>query len=549
MLLILKRILLISIFSFVYTLSFASDYEKIIKQIHKSNFDKAEKILNEEFTEKPTFSTYYAAAYLYLEPRFKSNSPQKAYDYILQAESKYSDGKNKNEVTQAEILALKTTIEKQLLNRLNDENNAKISKLISTHKKSTPKIVSTNIEDGLIRAIKAENIDSLNHYILLDPMHELIQDAVRVRNEVAFEQAVKLNSLTGYQNFILNYPTSDQLEDAKELRNNLAYISHLQKDQELQEIKLKEQEILFAKEKAEKEALVAQKKIFGIIIGGLLLLVGLVVIGNSIIKNDKMRIQEQNRVIEAKNVEILQSINYAGRIQNSLLPSERRLNRNFTNHFVIYEPKNIVSGDFYWTTRKKGHIYFAVGDCTGHGVPGAMVSMFGINALNAIVNDHSTIRAKRVLEKLRIRIIRGFSHNESEMKDGMDISLGRYNIATRELEYSGAFNPMYILRNGEFIELKADRQPIGTHKKMTLFSSTFIKIEENDRLYLLTDGFTDQFGGSENRKITKTGFKNLVLESKDLPLAEQSQVLTKYFSNWKGQQHQLDDVCVVAIEF
>jgi len=529
-------------------MSFATDYEKIIKQIHKSNFEKAEKILNEELTEGPTFSTYYAAAYLYLEPRFKNNSPQKAYDFILQSEGLYKEGKNKNEVPHSEIIALKVSIEKQLLLHLNEENNAKISKLVSKHKSSTSVITTTKNEDGLVRAIKAENLDSLNHYILQNPTHELIKEAVRIRNEVAFENAVKLNTLEGYQFFVVNYPTAVQIEDAKELRNNLAYISNLKKDQELQEIKLKEQDILFEKEKAEKEALVAQKRVFGIIIAGLLLLVGVVIIGNYIIKNDKIRIQEQNRVIEAKNVEILQSINYAGRIQSALLPSERRLNRNFLDHFVIYLPKNIVSGDFYWATKKKGHVYFAVGDCTGHGVPGAMVSMFGINALNAIVNDHTTIRANRVLEKLRIRIIRGFSHNESEMKDGMDICLGRYNIKTRELEFSGAFNPMYILRKGEFIELKADRQPIGTHKKMTLFSSTFVQLEEKDRLYLLTDGFTDQFGGPENRKITKTGFKKLILDNQDMTLVGQARILTKYFEEWKGQQYQLDDVCIVAVE-
>jgi tetratricopeptide (TPR) repeat protein len=260
--------------------------------------------------------------------------------------------------------------------------------------------------------------------------------------------------------------------------------------------------------------------------------------------------KKQKLIIEEKNKDIIDSINYAKRIQDALLKNEKDEIEKFPKHFVFFKPKDIVSGDFYWMCEKEKHWYIAVADCTGHGVPGAFMSMLGIAFLNEITANSQTLTPAEILNQLREKIVKELGQNNlySETKDGMDISLIRLTKDKDELQWSGANNPLYLIHESNLTIIKPDKQPIGYHFNMKPFTNHTIPINTSDTLYLLTDGFIDQFGGAKGKKFMAKRFEEHILSIVNAPLNEQKTMLEKEFNAWKGELEQVDDVCVFGLK-
>ncbi|MFO7843331.1 MAG: response regulator [Bacteroidales bacterium] len=269
------------------------------------------------------------------------------------------------------------------------------------------------------------------------------------------------------------------------------------------------------------------------------------------IAEQKHKIKKQHDIVQKQNKKIEDSILYAKRIQSAVLPPNRFVQHLLSEHFIFYKPRDIVSGDFYWTKQIDEKIYIAAADCTGHGVPGALMSMLGITFLNEIVNKNPEIHANEILNELRTHIISSLRQTGSigDTRDGLDIALCIINHDKKLMEYAGANNALYFIRNGELSEIKANRMPIGIHRRAKeSFNNHEIPLRKDDLVYIFSDGFVDQFGGKEGRKFLTGNFKRLLLENHQKPLSEQKQILEKTFQQWKGDRKQLDDILVIGFK-
>lgn len=267
-------------------------------------------------------------------------------------------------------------------------------------------------------------------------------------------------------------------------------------------------------------------------------------------KKQNLIIEQQKALVESKNQEILASITYAKRIQSAILPPEKLVKNYLANSFILYLPKDIVAGDFYWIEPVENSIIFAVADCTGHGVPGAMMSVVCHNALNRSVREFGLNDPGEILDKTRSIIIGEFEKSEDNVSDGMDISLCHLNFDTNELKWAGANNPLWFIKKEthEIIEVKATKQPIGKYDCYDAFKTHVFQLEKDDILYLFTDGMADQFGGTENKKFKANRMKELILSMRDLSMLEQRCKFLEAFEKWKKNQEQIDDVCVIGLK-
>lgn len=277
----------------------------------------------------------------------------------------------------------------------------------------------------------------------------------------------------------------------------------------------------------------------------------------NVIEEQKSKVEEQNVLIqhqkhevEEKNKEITDSINYAKRIQEAILPSRYSLVENLKNGFVLYKPKDIVAGDFYWLEKYDNKVFFAAADCTGHGVPGAMVSVVCSNAISKALLEDGITETGKILDRTRELVIEKFSKSGENVKDGMDISLVKFEIVNNEiskLEWSGANNPLWLIRKGDLIEFKPDKQPIGNYADVKPFTTHQIEIIKGDTLYIFTDGYEDQFGGEKGKKFKAAKMKELFISIQDLSMEEQKEVINQRFEAWRGELEQVDDVCVIGV--
>ncbi|MCB2195558.1 MAG: response regulator [Bacteroidetes bacterium] len=269
------------------------------------------------------------------------------------------------------------------------------------------------------------------------------------------------------------------------------------------------------------------------------------------IAEQKHKIKKQHDLVQKQNKKIEDSILYAKRIQSAVLPPNRFIQHLLAEHFIFYKPRDIVSGDFYWIKQSDDKIYIAAADCTGHGVPGALMSMLGITFLNEIVNKNPNIHANEILNELRVHIISSLRQTGSagESRDGLDIALCIINHEKKELEYAGANNPLYLIRDGQLNETKADRMPIGIHRRAKeSFQNHVITLKDNDLIYIFSDGFIDQFGGEDGRKFLSNNFKKLLIENYSKSMYDQRIVVEKVFEDWKGDRKQLDDILVIGFK-
>lgn len=285
---------------------------------------------------------------------------------------------------------------------------------------------------------------------------------------------------------------------------------------------------------------------------------------NLIIEQQKRIVEQQTILVEEKQKEIIDSINYAKRIQDALIKVDSASpNKIVPEHFIIFKPKDIVSGDFFWSFQKQNYWYAAVADCTGHGVPGAFMSMLGISYLNEINSGNEVRTPAEVLDQLREKIIKDLGQKgiSGENKDGMDISLVRFDFNKNEVYWAGANNPLWILKDSAvpdpanhidasaIIEIKADKQPIGYYQiENRPFKDHLITLSKGDFIYLFSDGYADQFGGPKGKKFRYGKLKELLISIMKRPLSEQKEIINEIFSDWKGDLEQVDDVCLMLIK-
>jgi serine phosphatase RsbU (regulator of sigma subunit) len=263
-----------------------------------------------------------------------------------------------------------------------------------------------------------------------------------------------------------------------------------------------------------------------------------------------VELKEAYDIIEEKNKDITSSINYACRIQNAILPNPVDIKGLNLNLFILYRPKDIISGDFYWFTESNGKLVIVAGDCTGHGVPGALMSMLGISFLEEIVNKREISDTGLILDALSKEVKRALHQKgeRNEAKDGMDISICILDKKNNSVQYSGANNNLYMVSNNQLIEYKADRMPIGYNEDdVHSFSSHTINTHPGDILYMFSDGYPDQFGGPNRKKFKYSALKALFLEIHDQPLETQKKKLEKEFYKWKGNDQQTDDIMILGI--
>ena len=268
--------------------------------------------------------------------------------------------------------------------------------------------------------------------------------------------------------------------------------------------------------------------------------------------------QHQNKLIENQKYQIIEahlevqsSIEYAKRLQGAILAPLADIQDAFTDSFVLFQPKDIVSGDFYWFEKKDNVIYIAAADCTGHGVPGAMVSVVCSNALHRSLAEFNLSDPADILNKTRELVIDTFAKSGENVKDGMDISLCRVDKASNELTFAGANNPLWILRKNtsEMEEVKGNKQPVGLYEGMKPFVEHHLNMMPGDEIFLFTDGYADQFGGEKGKKMKYKPFKSFLVSNSNLPLGQQMKALESNFEEWRGEHEQIDDVCIIGIKF
>lgn len=290
------------------------------------------------------------------------------------------------------------------------------------------------------------------------------------------------------------------------------------------------------------------------------------IIARLMLEKSKKELEEQKAITEEKNKEIVDSINYAKRIQDALITPPTKLKKILPKSFVVFLPKDIVSGDFYWateiTTTKPNQpneklVVFAVADCTGHGVSGAFMSIIGLKILNQSKiqpNINSPAEALNYLNNELFKAINIHTEDDNVIRDGMDIALCSLKLSENSelsesylLQYAGANNSLYIVRNGVLLETKADKQPIGAYETDKSFQNHEIELQKGDMVYLFSDGFADQFGGPKGKKFNYKQFKQLLIDVSALPVDEQQKVLIENHNTWKGSQEQLDDICIMGV--
>lgn len=361
------------------------------------------------------------------------------------------------------------------------------------------------------------------------------------------------NSLAAYKQFAVFKDSSLNVSKIKQMKNSEAKYQNEKKQKEI--------ELLGEKQKLndaenQKKKVYLYTALFGILVLAFILVF---LYRNNISKqrtNSKLEsfnkeIHLQKELVEEKNKEITDSINYALRIQQSILTSDNYFKKHTNDYFILFKPKDIVSGDFYWALNHENTFTVMTADCTGHGVPGAMMSMMGINFLNEIVNEKKISSPAEILNQLRKEIIKALNPEGSiiETKDGLDCCLCNFDFQHLKLSYANANNSFYIIRNNELITSESNKMPVGAgHNSLQLFKEWQIDLQKNDIIITLTDGFADQFGGPKGKKFKYKQLETILLKSAHLPLNEMKNVLDITIDAWKGELEQVDDICIIGIK-
>jgi serine phosphatase RsbU (regulator of sigma subunit)/Tfp pilus assembly protein PilF len=402
---------------------------------------------------------------------------------------------------------------------------------------------------------------------------EYFKEAESIAEEIGLEEelsgayeglANNYAEIEDYTNAYRNLSRKNEIDDIIYLIEAENKIAELMNDYEME--KKQNAITLLEQENEIRQLLNKRQKAISIVIGG----VGLLVLAMAVGIYNRMRfIRTTNRKINKQKELITDSITYAQRIQSTILPSRELMKKLLPEHFVLYRPKDIVSGDFYWIKEVQDRLIIVGADCTGHGVPGAFMSMLGITMFNDLIGDNCYDAPGAILDKLRDKVKEMLLQegNSDEQKDGMDLAIAVFNKTTREIHFSGANNPLYIIRkknipeqkdlkpyasivNGDYrlFEIKGDKQPIGTHWEEKPFRTTSVYLREEDSFYMFSDGYIDQFGGENRKKFKSMNFKKLLLSVQEEGMDSQRNTLEQTFDQWRGPHEQLDDIIVLGIK-
>jgi serine phosphatase RsbU (regulator of sigma subunit)/tetratricopeptide (TPR) repeat protein len=433
-------------------------------------------------------------------------------------------------------------------------------------------ITKENSNDKSSLAVWCENLAHV--YIKLNKRDEAIKLLLEAttlfgENKYLYEATFTYGQLVNA--YELNNDTKNALKYHKILLEIKDSIYNTENSKQINDVKekyeteKKETEIkLLTTDKALQDEALKKNKIIiysGTIMSVLILLFLVVVIKNNrqkqktnkelVSKNKTIELQKE--IVEEKQKEILDSISYAKRLQEAILPPTNLIKQNLPASFILYKPKDIVAGDFYWMEVLDNTILIAAADCTGHGVPGAMVSIVCANALNRTVKELKITEPGKILDKVRELVIETFERSESEVKDGMDISLIAISKHSRDdkqitAQWAGANNPLWYYSNSEMQEIKANKQPIGKTDHLDPFTTHSISLQKGDTIYLFTDGYADQFGGEKGKKYKYKPLQDVLTINNSKSPTEMKTILETNFNNWKGSLEQVDDVCLIGIK-
>lgn len=390
------------------------------------------------------------------------------------------------------------------------------------------------------------------------PLVHVFNILTNIQYEIKNAEYQALTDIINSGNKDLNTALFSQISD---LNSKYDAIKKQEEIQRLQNENIKGMELLNAKESQLADS---QKAIvyFVIVILVFLVLVFFIIRSNflrkkanktllqqkEIIESQKSEVEAQKHLVEEKQKEIIDSISYAKRLQEAILPPQEFINKHISNNFILYKPKDLVAGDFYWAENIGDLFFIAAADSTGHGVPGAMVSVVCSNALNRTVKEFGLIETGKILDKTRELVVETFEKSASEVKDGMDISLLCVDTKNKKITWSGANNALWYLQNNSLITIKPDKQPIGKTENPSPFTTHEIEYKHGTIFYLFTDGFADQFGGEKGKKFKYKQLEELLVNNSNLTLSEQSNLLDQKFEIWKGDLEQVDDVCVIGVK-
>lgn len=529
-----KKIIHLFLISFIIILGFKNSQAKSkgFRFLDREKIAKAEKFFKDRIqSEGHCASCNFGLAKIYSNREFGFLNLEKAYRNIHMVESFLKDNKIRYELSDEDI------------------SESQIHKLLN------------NIEYRLIHKIEEGTKEGFNKF---RATHKEFSNKTWL-HEIAFEFAEKGHSVSDYSEFINRYPNAAQVPRAAELRNLLSSKALLQEDSTLKVLEIakaikkhevsEEEKLALLKEKeAQEKAADAQTLLLFVILGAVLSILIVVILAylnkkkaNERIAYQKIRIEKHKDVIEEVNKQLIDSINYAKIIQTAILPSAKKIKKNFTDAFILYRPKDIVSGDFYWFSEVNGKKIIAAVDCTGHGVPGAFMSMIGNTLLNQIVEVKGLTKPSEILNELRKNVIKSLNQGDVEKNDGMDIAL--CVIHPNKIEFAGAFNPLVHISKNELTVIKGDRMPIGRHfkKENVSFTTHSLDLEKGDCIYIYSDGFVDQFGGDDNKKFSSKRFQKCLMDIHEMPCDEQLIRLETELDNWKGKKKQLDDILILGL--
>lgn len=388
-----------------------------------------------------------------------------------------------------------------------------------------------------------------------------IRDAYKNLASILEKTGDKMRSYEYYKQHIALKDSLTALETQKKIQNLEALLDVEAKNHEI-ELLSKDKDISRLElEKKEKDISGQRKTLAGlaVILVATLAVAGLVFAGyrqkKRTAKNlaeQKKIIEEKSRLVEEKNKDITDSIRYAEKIQQAMQPSQKMLAEALPESFILYKPKDIVSGDFYWFSKKDDLVFIAAADCTGHGVPGALMSMVGLNFMNQLVNERGMNDTSAILDALHASVISALNAGTEERssKDGMDIALLKIDMRSRTAQFSGAARPLCYVNEDGLQVIKGDRFSIGGVKEVNgkPFSSTTLPLNKPAAFYMFSDGYVDQFGGKDGKKLMMKNLQALLLDIQPQAMNEQRTLLEKHFESWKGKQEQVDDVLVIGVK-
>ena len=421
--------------------------------------------------------------------------------------------------------------------------------------------IKINEENNSGNAVLSRNYISAGLiYLKLSKIKEAIEYAEKgyEKAKLSEQKPILLNAYSALywtyskaENYEKAFHYFELYSDLKDALNNIENQKQINELDKQYQTEKKDKDNLLLSKQLEIQQIQSKQQQFFLLVSGIVVVL-IAVLSIILYRQNKQKqranhkLEEKNKIIEEQHKDIIDSINYAKRIQQAILKEEEHVSAHLPPHFILFKPKDIVSGDFYWALEKAEYLYITAADCTGHGVPGAFLTMLGISYLNEINAREEILTPAEILDQLRDKIVKELSRY-GKTKDGMDISLMRLNLKTNEVMWAGAFNPLWYIENGILKEIKANKQPIGYVDDQKPFTNHTLQLKLGDTVYLFTDGFADQFGGPKGKKYKYKQLEENLIANNHKTFEEQKIILKNNFNAWKGNLEQVDDVTVIGI--